>query len=154
MPLPSRYLRSSQQISRFPKLHGKGERTAADTPAMMAEATIALACPHGAVCTDHGGYEVVITPDGGPSDLATLHRDLVNERAAAALVWLALPVETVEFPVSYAAEKSMPLVRREPEDRPSGVPAIANADLAAGQARHLDAVAVRVTQRALDPEKT
>ena len=59
---------------------------------------------------------------------------------------LALPVETVEFPVSYAAEKSMPVVRREPEDRPSGVPAVTNADLATGQARHLDAVAVGVTQ--------
>ena len=30
----------------------------------------------------------------------------------------SLPAETVEFPVSYAAEKSMPLVRREPEDQP------------------------------------
>jgi hypothetical protein len=79
---------------------------------------------------------------------------LVKERVAAALVWLALPVETVEFPVSYAAEKSMPLVRREPEDRPSRVPAVANGDLATGQARHLDAVAVGVTQRALNPEKT
>ena len=71
-----------------------------------------------------------------------------------ALVWLALPVETVEFPVSYAAEKSMPLVRREPEDRPCGVPAVANADLATGQARHLDAVAVGETQRALNPVRT
>ncbi len=71
-----------------------------------------------------------------------------------ALVWSALPVETVEFPVSYASEKSVPLVRREPEDRPSGVPAVANADLATGQARHLYAVAVGVTQRALNPVKT
>jgi hypothetical protein len=71
-----------------------------------------------------------------------------------ALVWSALPVETVEFPFSYASEKSMPLVRREPEDRPSGVPAVTNADLATGQARHLDAVAVGVTQRALNPVKT
>ena len=83
MPLPSRYLRSSQQISRFPKLHDKGERSAADTHAMMAGATTALPCPHGAVCADHGGYEVIITPDSGPLDLARLYRDLVKERAAA-----------------------------------------------------------------------
>lgn len=66
----------------------------------------------------------------------------------------SLPAETVEFPVSYASEKSMPLVRLEPEDRPSGVPAVANADLASGQARYLDAIAVGVTQRALNPVKT
>ena len=61
-------------------------------------------------------------------------------------VWPTLAVETVEFPVSYASDKGMPLVRREPEDRPSGVPAVTNADLATGQARHLDAVTVGVTQ--------
>jgi hypothetical protein len=71
-----------------------------------------------------------------------------------ALVWPTLPAETVEFPVSYASEKSMPLVQREPEDRPPGVPAVTNADLATGKARHLDAVAVGVTQRALSPVKT
>ena len=37
---------------------------------------------------------------------------------------------------------------------PDGVPAVANADLATGQARHLDAVAVGVTQGALDPVRT
>src|SRR5271166_3030458 len=62
---------------------------------------------------------------------------------------VTLPAETVEFPVSYASEKGMPLVRREPEDRPPGVPAVANADLGTGQARHLDTIAVGVTQRAL-----
>jgi hypothetical protein len=71
-----------------------------------------------------------------------------------ALVWLVLTAETVEFPVSDAAEKSVPLVRCEPEDWPYGVPAVANADLATGQARHLDAVAVGVTQGALNPVKT
>jgi hypothetical protein len=50
---------------------------------MMAGATIALPCLHLAVCTDHGGYAVIITPDSGPLDLATLHPDLVKERAAA-----------------------------------------------------------------------
>ena len=63
----------------------------------------------------------------------------------------SLPAETVEFPVSHATDKGMPLIRREPQDRPSGLPAVAHADLAAGQARHLDAVAVGITQRALNP---
>jgi hypothetical protein len=70
------------------------------------------------------------------------------------LVRLALTAEAVEFPVSDAAEKSVPLVRCENQDWPYGVPAVANADLATGQARHLDAVAVRVTQGALNPVKT
>jgi hypothetical protein len=44
----------------------------------------------------------------------------------------ALPAETVEIPVSYAAEESMPFVRREYQDRPYGIAAVANADRAAG----------------------
>jgi ASC-1-like (ASCH) protein len=37
-----------------------------------------------AVCTDHGDYEVSISPDTGPYlDLATLYRNLVKERVAA-----------------------------------------------------------------------
>src|SRR4029077_7040152 len=60
----------------------------------------------------------------------------------------------VEFPVSHAPEKSVPLVRREPQDRPCGIPAVADADLAPGQAGHLDAVAGRVAQRALDPARS
>jgi len=48
----------------------------------------------------------------------------------------------------------VPLVGREPEDWTYGVPAVANADLATGQAGHLDAVAVGVTQGALSPVKT
>ena len=67
---------------------------------------------------------------------------------------MALPAKMIKFPVSYAAQKRTPLLRREPEDRPRGVPAVANADRATGQARHLDAVAVGVTQRALDPVRT
>ncbi len=66
----------------------------------------------------------------------------------------SLPAEAVELPVPHAAEKSMPLIRRELQDRPSGISAVANADLAPGQARHLDAVAVGVTQGALDPVRT
>src|ERR1039458_8700666 len=66
----------------------------------------------------------------------------------------SLPDETVEFPVSYAAEKSMPLVRREPEDQPLRVPAVTDADLTTRQSCHLDAIAVGVTQRALNPVKT
>jgi hypothetical protein len=69
-------------------------------------------------------------------------------------VWPALTAEPVEFPVSDAAEKGMPLVGCEHQDWPGGVPAVANADLATGQARHLDAVAVGVTQGALSPAKT
>jgi len=70
--------------------------------------------------------------------------------------WLArlLPAETVEFSVSYASDKCMPFVRSELEDLLLGVPAVANADSAAGQGRHLDAVAVGETQRALDPAGT
>ncbi|MGS2645811.1 ASCH domain-containing protein [Streptosporangium sp. G12] len=37
-----------------------------------------------AVCTDHGEYEVTITPESGPYiDLATLYRNLVKERVLA-----------------------------------------------------------------------
>jgi hypothetical protein len=57
----------------------------------------------------------------------------------------SLSAETVEFSVPHAAEKGMPLVRREVEDQPGAVPAVAHADIATGQARHLDAIAVGVT---------
>ena len=66
----------------------------------------------------------------------------------------SLPAEAVELPVPDAAEKGVPLIRREPQDGPCGVSAVPNADLAPGQARHLDAVAVGVAQRALDPVRT
>ena len=75
-------------------------------------------------------------------------RDLGGQGRSAAR---ALAAEAVELPVSHAAEKIMPLVWRELQDRPVGVPAVADADLAAWQARHLDAVSVGVTQRALYP---
>src|SRR5260370_16629732 len=65
-----------------------------------------------------------------------------------------LPAETIEFSVSYAAEKSMPFVRCKSEHRTFGVPAVADADLTLGQARHLDAVAVGETQQPLNPVKT
>ena len=64
------------------------------------------------------------------------------------------PAETIEFSVSYAAEKRMPFIGRKSENRPSGVPAVADADLAFGKARHLYAVAVGETQRTLNPVKT
>lgn len=48
----------------------------------------------------------------------------------------------------------MPLGRGEPQDRPGGVPAVADADLATREAGHLDAIAVGVTQRALHPVNT
>jgi hypothetical protein len=43
-----------------------------------------------------------------------------------------LPAETVEFSVSHAAEKCVPFVRRERQNRPAGVPAVADADPAIG----------------------
>jgi len=43
-----------------------------------------------------------------------------------------LPTETIEFSVSYAAEESVPFVRREPENCPVGVPTVADTDLALG----------------------
>jgi hypothetical protein len=86
------------------------------------------------------------SPIGGPG--------AVNRREASAMTMPSLPAESVEFSVSYAAEKCMPFVRREPEKRTFGVPAVADTDLAPGQARHLDAVAVGETQGALDPVRT
>jgi hypothetical protein len=62
--------------------------------------------------------------------------------------------ESVEFSVSDAAEKSVPFVRGESENRSFGVPAVANADPALGQAGYLDAVSVGETQRALNPVRT
>ena len=55
------------------------------------------------------------------------------------------PAETIEFSVSYAAEKGVPFIGCKSENRPSGVPAVADADLAFGKARHLYAVAVGET---------
>jgi hypothetical protein len=64
------------------------------------------------------------------------------------------PAEAIEFSVSHTAEKRVPFVGCKSENRPSGVPAVADADLAFGKARYLYAVAVRETQRALNPVKT
>ena len=44
----------------------------------------------------------------------------------------SLPAETIEFSVSYASEKRLPFVRCKPENRPFGVPAVANTDLVIG----------------------
>ena len=48
----------------------------------------------------------------------------------------------------------MPFVRGKSENQPFGVPTVAHADPAIGQARHLDAVTVGETQGALDPVRT
>ena len=53
-----------------------------------------------------------------------------------------LAAEAVELAVAYAADERMPLVGREAENRPLRVPTVANTDLAAGQIRHLNAIAV------------
>ena len=65
-----------------------------------------------------------------------------------------LAAEVVEFPVSRAAEKGMPFVRRESENRPVRIPAVSQADRATGQVRHLDAIAVGETKGALNPVRT
>lgn len=65
-----------------------------------------------------------------------------------------LPAEAVEFPVSRSAQEGTPFVRRKSENRAFGVLAVANTDLATGQACHLDAVAVGEAQGALDPVRT
>src|SRR5215469_4787889 len=49
----------------------------------------------------------------------------------------------VKFAVAHAAKESVPFVGGKPENRSCGVPAVADADLAIGQARHLNTVAVR-----------
>ena len=94
-----------------------------------------------------------------PETLASMARQGIRsykmtEIGARAWAMRSLPAEAVEFPVPHAAEKGMPLIRRELQDRPSGVPAVANADLATRQAGHFDAVAVGITQGALDPVRT
>ena len=67
-----------------------------------------------------------------------------------------LPAGTVKFkfPVPYAAEEGMPFVGGKAEDRTCGVPAIADADLAAGQVRYFDAVTVGEAQGTLNPAGT
>src|SRR5580693_10384490 len=63
----------------------------------------------------------------------------------------SVQAEAVELAVPDAADEGVPLVRREPQDRSGRVPAVADADLAAAQVRHLDAVAVGEAERAFDP---
>ena len=147
MPLPSRYLWSSRQISRFPKLQGKenGPRQSGHAAGDGQGRELGLGCQP----VDEAFGSLLSRPL--PEDLRPL---AAAGRRPSRFGSVSLPAETVEFPVPYAAEKGMPLVRREPEDRPCGVPAVANADLATGQARHLDTIAVGVTQRALNPVKT
>jgi hypothetical protein len=65
-----------------------------------------------------------------------------------------LPAEIIEFPVSYASEKSMPFVRCKSENRPFGIPAVTDTDLTIGQVRYFNAVAVGETQGALNPVRT
>lgn len=71
-----------------------------------------------------------------------------------ALLVRSLHAETVEFPVANAPEECVPFIRRESENRPFGLPAVADPDLAVGQASYLDTVAVGETQRAFDPVET
>src|SRR5208282_266585 len=66
----------------------------------------------------------------------------------------SLPAELVELSVSYPSEKCVPFVRCELEYRTLGVLAVANADVVARQAGHLDAVTVGQAQGALSPVQT
>jgi hypothetical protein len=79
----------------------------------------------------------------GPS--ACVLTDSYGEAETRHLPLRLLPAETVEFSVSCPSEKSMPFVRCKSENWPFGVPAVAYADLAVGQARYLDAVTVGET---------
>ena len=79
---------------------------------------------------------------------------LIGRLQVADLLAPPLPAESVEFPVPHTSNERVPFVGGEPQNRPSRIPAVTNADLAIGQARHLDAVAVGVTQGALNPVRT
>ena len=63
----------------------------------------------------------------------------------------ALRAEAVELAVLNATDERVPFVRREAENCACSVPAVPDANFAAGQARYLNAVTVRETQRALHP---
>ena len=78
----------------------------------------------------------------GPS---VLFRPTAISAGRYAMPVRSLRAEAVELAVSRAAEDGMPFVRREPENWPLGIPAVAKADRATGQARHLHAVAVGET---------
>src|SRR5262249_22955138 len=65
-----------------------------------------------------------------------------------------LSAKAVEFPIAGAAQKRTPLAWGEPEHWARWVLAVADTDPAIGQASDLDAVAVAVTKRTLDPRQT
>jgi hypothetical protein len=58
---------------------------------------------------------------------------------------LALGAEAVELAVVNATDERVPFVWREVENRTSGVPAVPDANVAAGQVRYFNAVSVRET---------
>src|ERR1700757_1703361 len=64
-----------------------------------------------------------------------------------------MPADPVDFPEPRAGDEGIPLSRREPQDRPLRAPAVANPDLAFGQVRCLDAVAVGEAEGTLDPSR-
>src|SRR5690348_12862977 len=59
--------------------------------------------------------------------------------------------EAVKLSLPHASEERVPFAGGEAKNRAIGVLAVANADLALGQVRHLDAVTVGETQRTLNP---
>ena len=56
----------------------------------------------------------------------------VTAEGYRAVLSRSLHAETVEFPVVDATEECAPFIRREPENRPFGFPAVTDPDLAAG----------------------
>src|ERR1700749_3395933 len=62
-----------------------------------------------------------------------------------------LCAEVVELAVPNATDKRVPLVRRKAENRARSVPAVPDANFAAGQVRYLHTVTICETQRAFHP---
>lgn len=97
------------------------------------------------------GSDLYSSPNctGRPAD------DLIDgylSKVATALCFAPLlPAEPVELPVTDATQERMPLIRCKPENRPIRLTAVANTNLAIGQAGYLDTVAVGETKGTLHP---
>jgi hypothetical protein len=63
----------------------------------------------------------------------------------------ALRAEAVKLAVLNATDERVPFFWREAENRACSIPAVPDANFAAGQACYFNAVAVRETQRAFNP---
>ena len=85
---------------------------------------------------------------------SVLIRRLARAHAQAGRRSSLHPAEPVELSVAHASKKCVPFARRETQDRARGILAVANPDLAVGDAGDLDAVAVGKTQGTLGPGRT